>query len=159
MDAGSETPNGAPSSQPSILVASTGAAIDRRVLDKAVDLARRLESRPQMYVLSVARIWGTGLGLQNPGLYPTRHEWRAQGDIVEDAVKALQRRGYNAKGRVVGTRHAAKTIAKVAANEGCAAIVMGAAPVSAWRRWLRQDEADLLFRRSAVPVYLVDVSM
>jgi len=159
MDAHAATAIGAPSSTPAILVASTGEAIDRRVVDKAVDLARRLPSRPRVHVLSIARIWGTALGLQHPGLYPTRREWRAQADLVEDAVKALERRGYQAKGRVVGSRHAAKTIAKVAAAEGCAVIVIGASPVSGWRRLLRQDEAANLARRSAVPVHLVDLSM
>lgn len=159
MDAEAATANGAPSSTPAILVASTGEAIDRRVVDKAVDLARRLPSRPQLHVLSIARIWGTALGLQHPGLYPTRREWRAQADLVADAVKALERRGYQAKGRVVGSRHAARTIAKVAAAEGCAAIVIGACPVKGWRRLLRQDEADNLVRRSSVPVHLVDLSM
>ncbi len=159
MDAASPTSSGAPSSTHSILVASTGAAIDRRVVDRAVQLADQLPSRPVVHVLSIARIWGTALGLQNPGLYPTRKEWRVQADLVADTVKALERRGFGAKGRVVGTRHPAKTIAKVAAAEGCAAIVIGAVPTSRWRRLLGQDEADWLFRRSAVPVFVVDVSM
>jgi nucleotide-binding universal stress UspA family protein len=159
MDAASVEPSGAPSSPPSILVASTGEIIDARVLDKATEVARQFEARPVVHVLSIARIWGTALGLQHPGLYPTRKEWSAQADLVANAVKALERRGLNAKGRVVGTRHAAKTIAKVAAAEGCAAIVIGSRPLAGWRRVLRQDEAANLTRRSTVPVYLVDVSV
>jgi nucleotide-binding universal stress UspA family protein len=159
MESTTATAYGTPSSTPSILVASAGEVIDRRVVERAVDLARQLQPSPRMYVLSIARIWGTALGLQHPGLYPTRREWRAQADLVEDAVKGLERRGYKANGRVVGSRHAAKTIANVAAAEGCAAIVIGARPVSGWRRLLRQDEAINLQRRSAVPVHLVDVSI
>jgi nucleotide-binding universal stress UspA family protein len=159
MDAATPTPRGAPSSTYVIMVASTGEAIDRRVLDRAVQLAGELPSRPVMHVLSIARVWGTALGLQNPGLYPTRKEWQAQVDLVADAVKALKGRGFDARGRVVGSRHASKTIGKVAVAEGCEAIVIGAVPTARWRRLLRQDEADNLFRRSAVPVYVVDVSM
>ena len=157
-----ETPvdgNRAPSSTPSIMVASAGEEIDRRVVEEAIRLARQFEGRPLIHVLSVARIWGTALGLQHPGLYPTKKEWRTQADLVAGAVKALERRGYQAKGRVVGTRHPARTIAKVAAAEGCAAIVIGSRPMPAWRRLLRQDEAANLLRRSAVAVHLVDVAM
>lgn len=151
--------DGAPSSTPSILVASTGEVIDQRVVEAAVDLAHRLDTRPVIHVLSIAHIFGTALGLQHPGLYPTRKEWRAQADLVADAVKALERRGFTAKGRVVGSRHAAKTIAKVAAAEGCLAIVIASRPMPAWRRFLLQDEAANLSRKSAVPVHLVDLSV
>jgi nucleotide-binding universal stress UspA family protein len=159
MDAVPQTPSGAPSSTYAIMVASIGEAIDRRVLDRAVQLAGQLPSRPVVHVLSIARVWGTALGLQNPGLYPTRKEWQAQADLVAEAVKVLKRRGFEARGRVVGSRHAAKTIEKLAVGERCEAIVIGAVPQARWRRLLRQDEADNLFRRSAVPVYVVDVSM
>jgi nucleotide-binding universal stress UspA family protein len=150
-------PNGDPSSPPSILVASTGAAIDSRVIDQAVELGRRMNPRPVMHVLSIAQIFGTALGLQHPGLYPTKREWRAQADLVEDAVKALERRGFIAKGRVVGSRHAGRAIANVAEAEGCAAIVIAATPLPRWRQLLQQDETRKVVRRSKVPVHVVDV--
>jgi nucleotide-binding universal stress UspA family protein len=150
-------PNGDPSSPPSILVASTGAAIDSRVIDEAVNLGRTMNPRPLMHVLSIAQIFGTALGLQHPGLFPTKREWRAQADLVEDAVKALERRGFSAKGQVLGSRHAGKAIANVAATEGCAAIVMGATPLPRWRQLLQQDETRKVVRRATVPVHVVDV--
>jgi nucleotide-binding universal stress UspA family protein len=150
-------PNGDPSSPPSILVASTGAAFDRRVLDEAVGLARTMSPRPAMHVLSIAQVFGTALGLQHPGLYPTKREWKVQADIVANAIKALERRGFIAKGRVLGSRHAGKAIANVAEAEGCAAIVIGAVPMSRWRQFLQQDEIPKLLRRAKVPVHIVDM--
>ncbi len=149
-------PSGDPSSPPSILVASTGAAIDGGVLDEAVRVARTLNPHPVMQVLSIAQVFGTALGLQHPGLYPTKREWKAQADIVAAAVKALERRGFSAKGRVVGSRHAAKAIANVAAAEGCAAIVIGARPMPSWRKLLFQDEVAKLVRWAGLPVYVVE---
>jgi nucleotide-binding universal stress UspA family protein len=150
-------PSGDPSSPASILVASAGEAIDRRVIDEARRLAGTLGHRPLMHVISIARVWGTALGLQHPGLYPTKREWKAQTDIVADAVKRLERHGFTAKGRVVGSRHPAKAIANVAAAEGCSAIVIGAAPMSRWRQVLQQDETRKLVRRAKVPVRVVNV--
>jgi nucleotide-binding universal stress UspA family protein len=150
-------PNGDPSSPPSILVASTGAPIDSRVIDEAVSLARSMNPRPMMRVLSIAQVFGTALGLQHPGLFPTKREWRAQADLVAEAVKALERRGLTAKGRVVGSRHAGKAIANVAEAEGCAAIVIAATPLPRWRQLLQQDETRKVVRRSKVPVHVVDV--
>lgn len=150
-------PDGDPSSPPAILVASTGTAIDSRVIDEAVSVARTMQPRPMMHVLSIAQVFGTALGLQHPGLYPTKKEWRAQADLVADAVTALERRGFTAKGRVLGSRHAGKAIANVAEAEGCAAIVIGATPLPRWRQLLQQDETRKLVRRAKVPVHVVDM--
>jgi nucleotide-binding universal stress UspA family protein len=110
-----------------------------------------------MHVLSIAQVFGTALGLQHPGLYPTKREWKVQADIVANAIKALERRGFIAKGRVLGSRHAGKAIANVAEAEGCAAIVIGAVPMSRWRQFLKQDEIPKLVRRAKVPVHIVDM--
>lgn len=157
MDAAS--PSDDPSSTYALMVASTGERIDPRVIERAIELAGQLPERPVIHVLSIARVWGTALGLQNPGLYPTRKEWQAHVDLVAEAVKAMKLRGFDARGRVVGSRHAAKTIEKAALASGCEAIVIGAVPTARWQRLLRQDEADNLFRTSAVPVFVIDVSM
>jgi nucleotide-binding universal stress UspA family protein len=150
-------PGGDPSSPPSILVASTGTAIGERVIDEAVSLARSMNPRPVMQVLSIAQVFGTALGLQHPGLFPTKREWKAQADLVADAVKALEGRGLSARGRVLGSRHAGKAIANAAAAEGCAAIVIGASPIPRWRQLLQQDETRKVVRRAKVPVHVVDM--
>lgn len=64
-----------------ILVASPlGEPFDVRVLDRAFQLVDR--RRALVHVLSVARVWGTALGLQHPGLYPSRREWQQQHEIA-----------------------------------------------------------------------------
>jgi hypothetical protein len=103
------------------------------------------------------RVWGTSLGLPNPGLLPTKREWDAQRAIVERAVKALKRKRVEAEGHVLATRKATKRIVGEAQRLGCEAIVMAADPPRA--RFI----ADLMWsqepyrvrRRARVPVYLV----
>lgn len=154
MDQGDSPPG--PSSGAPILVASTGQPFDRRVLDRASELARQ-NGTSVIRVLSTARVYGTGLGLQHPGLFPTKQEWQAQADIVGDAVRILKRAGFNAKGRVVGTRHPSKAITNEAVNTECTAIVIGGRPVSRWQTLLWQDEVGLLRRRAKLPVHVVEL--
>jgi nucleotide-binding universal stress UspA family protein len=144
-----------PPSLAHVLVASTGEPFDRRVLDGAVKLAG--PNRPVMHVVSIARIWGTALGLQHPGLYPTKKEWRAQADLVEDAVKDLKRRGFEADGRVIGSRHPGKAIARAAGEAGCDAIVMASRRIPAWRRLLQGNDERAVARRVGIPVHVVDL--
>jgi nucleotide-binding universal stress UspA family protein len=139
-----------------VLVGSTGEPFDRSVLDGAVKLAG--PSRPVMHVVSIARVWGTALGLQHPGLYPTKREWKAQVDLVEDAVKELKRRGFEADGRVIGSRHPGKAIARAASDAGCQAIVMASRPMPAWRRLVQGNDEKIVAKRAAVPVYTVPVT-
>ena len=105
----------------------------------------------------VVRVWGTGLGLPNPGLMPTKHEWDAQRAVVGDAVKALEERGVKATGHVLATRKATKRILGEAERLGCGAIVMAAdAPrnrILADLMW--SQEPYRVRRRAQVPVYLV----
>ena len=65
------------------MLASTGSPIDPSVIDRTAELAAELStSQPvQVIVVSVARIWGTKLGLPNPGLYPHKREWDEQRQI------------------------------------------------------------------------------
>ena len=137
------------------MVASTGERIHHDVIERAVELSRR--GHTAFYVLSIAQIYGSALGLQHPGLYPTKREWQAQADIVSDAVKALRRRGFEAEGRVLGTRNPSKTIVREALRSGCEAIVMGTWPFSWWRRLLMQDQASWVVRRTTLPVHLVSL--
>jgi universal stress protein family protein len=125
------------------------------VVDHAITLATN--PRSFVHVLSTARIWGTALGLQHPGLYPTKREWQEQRDIVAGAVKALQRHGFETDGRVLGTRSPSKVIAREAARLGCRAIVIGWRPLSWWMTYLLQDEVWWLQRRSRVPVIHVQI--
>ncbi len=110
-----------------------------------------------MYVLSIARVWGTGLGLPMPGLLPTKAEWDVQHAHVQETVRALRRRGVEAHGRVIGTRKAGKRIVAEASRLGCGAIVMGADPQR--NRFIGDfswsQEPYRVRRRARVPVYLL----
>jgi hypothetical protein len=102
--------------------------------------------------VSIARIWGTGLGIQHPGLFPSKREWQAQLEVVGNAVRQLKHAGVEARGGVIATRNPSKVIAREAARLQCSAIVIGWRPLSWWMTYLLQDEVWWLQRRSKVPV-------
>lgn len=139
-----------------VLLASEGREIPREAVALATDLARR--GGGEVLVLSLARIWGTGLGLPMPGLLPSKAEWDEQHRRVRAAVKALERRGLKARGRVIGTRKGARRIVAEAERLDCEAIVMGGDP----RRsrfladFMWSQEPYRVRRRSSVPVYVVE---
>ncbi|HWX09464.1 MAG TPA: hypothetical protein VNY33_05765 [Gaiellaceae bacterium] len=137
-----------------VLLASEG----RPISPAALDLAARLAGQGgrKVHVFSVARVWGSGLGLPNPGLLPNKGEWEVQREIVGSAVDALNRRGLDATGHVLATRKATKRIIAEAVRLGCGAIVMTADPP---RNRLLADfmwsqEPYRVQRRSELPVYL-----
>lgn len=139
---------------PSILLASWGERFDPSVVDHATTVARSTGSF--VHVLSIARIWGTGLGIQHPGLFPTKREWQDQLEIVGDAVRTLRRAGLEAKGGVIASRNPSKVITRQAGRFGCSAIVVGSRPLPWWMSYLLQDEVWWIVRRSSVPVIPVD---
>jgi nucleotide-binding universal stress UspA family protein len=140
-----------------ILLASEG----RRIPQEAVDFAARLakSAGASVHVLSIARVYGTSLGLPHPGLLPRKREWDEQRELVTAAVRALKKQGLKAQGSAVGTRAATKHILKTAQDYYCEAIVMAADPP---RNWLIADfmwsqEPYRVRRRSRLPVYIVTV--
>ena len=138
-----------------VLLASEGRPIPRSAVELAARLAR--QGGGEVHVFSVARVWGTSLGLPNPGLLPNKREWDAQRAIVADAVEALKREGVAATGHVLATRKATKRIVGEAERLSCGAIVMAADPprnrVVADMMW--SQEPYRVRRRAAVPVFLV----
>jgi nucleotide-binding universal stress UspA family protein len=138
-----------------VLLASEGREISRGAIELAARLAR--ESGGSVHVFSVARVWGTSLGLPNPGLMPSKREWDAQRAIVASAVKALKRQGISADGHVLATRKATKRIVGEAERLGCSAIVMSADPqrgrVLSDMMW--SQEPYRVRRRARFPVHLV----
>ena len=135
-----------------ILLATEGREISPRAVDIAANMATTAVS-----VVSIARVHGVAFGLQTPGLMPTRAEWQEQRDLVAKAVNALRKRGLDARGHVVGTRKATKTILAEATQKGCEAIVMAADEP---RNRLLADfiwsqEPHRVGRRAKMPVYLV----
>jgi nucleotide-binding universal stress UspA family protein len=138
-----------------VLLASEGRAIPAPAVERAAELARELGA--SVHVFSIARVWGTSLGLPNPGLLPTKQEWDEQRSVVDDAVKQLKRRGVKATGHVLATRKATKRIVGEAERLGCTAIVMAADPprnrLLADLMW--SQEAYRVKRRAKVPVHVV----
>jgi hypothetical protein len=152
--AGEKTISSAASeSLPSILLASTGKPFEREVLDHAIAMAG--SPRSIVHVMSIARIWGTALGIQHPGLFPTKREWKEQLEIVGNAVRALKKAGLDARGGVIASRNPSKIIAREAGRLGCRTIVIGWRPLPWYMTYLLQDEVWWLYRRSKVPVVAV----
>ncbi len=138
-----------------LMVASEGRPISHDVIVQALELARPLMA--YVFVLSIARVWGTALGFPNPGLQPNKREWAEQKRIVKEAVSAFEKAGHESNGIVLATRRAAKRISSEAELREMDAIVMGADR----HRGLLGDfvwahEPHRVARRSSeVPVYLV----
>jgi nucleotide-binding universal stress UspA family protein len=138
-----------------LMVASEGRPISHDVIVQALELARPLKA--YVFVLSIARVWGTALGFPNPGLQPNKREWAEQKRIVKEAVSAFEKAGHESNGIVLATRRAAKRISSEAELREMDAIVMGADP----HRGLLGDFSwahepyRVVRRSSAVPVYLV----
>ena len=109
-----------------VLLASEG----RPISPAAIELAARIAKQGggAVHVFSVARVWGSGMGLPNPGLLPSKKEWDEQREVVGAAVEALKGRGLDASGHVLATRKATKRIIREAERLRCGAIVMAADP-------------------------------
>ncbi|MBA2365543.1 MAG: universal stress protein [Actinobacteria bacterium] len=139
-----------------LLLASEGRPLTKSAIDLAARIAK--PQRASVHVFSIARVWGTGLGLPMPALLPTKAEWDEQREIVERAVKALRKHGIDASGQVLATRKATKRILNEAQRTRCEAIVMAADPprprLLADLMW--SQEPYRVRRRSKLPVYLVD---
>jgi nucleotide-binding universal stress UspA family protein len=155
IPAGGQPPADDSGPMQSLLLASEG----RRISPHAIDFTARiaLKNKATVRVLSIARVWGTALGLPNAGLLPNKHEWEAQRSLVADAIRDLKNRNVQAEGEVIGTRQAAKRIVAEANRHHCDAIVMGA---DAPRNWLVSNllwsQEPYRVRRSAgIPVFLI----
>ena len=138
-----------------VLLASEGREIPERAVEFAAQLAQ--QGGGVVHVFTIARVWGTSLGLPNPGLMPTKHEWDVQRDRVAAAVKALKRQGVKAEGHVLATRKATKRIVSEAERLGCDVIVMGGDPPR--NRFVGDfiwsQEPYRVQRRAGLPVYVV----
>lgn len=152
---GGEPPDPSELSIQRILLASEGRAIPAAAIEFVTRLAAPRHA--EVTVFSIARVHGTAFGFPSPGLLPTRREWQDQRDLVAAAVKALEKRGLEARGEVVGTRKPTKRICQEAASRDCDVIVMAADPprnrVAADFMWTQ--EPYRVRRKAPVPVYLV----
>jgi nucleotide-binding universal stress UspA family protein len=144
-----------------ILIASEGRPIPQSVLNLAMRLASaQEEGKASVRVFSVARIYGTSLGLPTPGLLPTRKEWEAQRMQVKKAVETLKKRGFRSEAQVLATRNPTKHILRYAKANYCDVIIMAADPPRHPLRaeFMWSQEAYRVERNSPVPVYIVEQS-
>jgi hypothetical protein len=130
------------------LLASPG----RPFSDAAVDTARAIAGSQPIRVLTIAKIYGTSLGLQNPGLLPTRREWQEQQDIVADAIARIKRGGGTALGEVVATRDNAKTFLRAARRYSVRHVVLEPAAGGRLRKLIEGNPGGTLRRRLAPDV-------
>jgi nucleotide-binding universal stress UspA family protein len=149
------TPRELPAPPRRILLASTGVPFSPEVIARTIELAT--PGRATITVLSIARIWGTSLGLPHPGLQPTPMEWEEQRQIVNRASKALRRHGFEVRVQVAKARNAPKMIARWAVGIGAHAVVLADPERPRWRRVVEGDHARAIHRRSGVPVHAVTV--
>jgi nucleotide-binding universal stress UspA family protein len=138
-----------------ILLATEGRPIPDAAIARVTQLAVR--SGASVRVFSIARVHGVSFGMPNPGLLPTKAEWREQHDLVAKAVKRLKRKGIDADGHVVGTRKSTKRIVEEAQLAGCEAIVMAADPdvFRLYGDMLWSQEPQRVRRKARIPVFLV----
>jgi hypothetical protein len=132
-----------PTQPAAVLVATVGIRITPTVIRRAVELSG---GRP-VAVVSIARIYGSSLGLPNPGLLPTRKELDEQRDLVTKAIDDLERSGVEAWGQVAATRRYAKTIARAARARGVDHVLVVTPEVPRWRLLIEGDVARDVGRR------------
>ena len=126
-----------------MLLASDGRKrFSRRAVARAAALAG---SRP-VAVLAIAKIYGTSLGLPNPGLLPTKAEMTERIDWVDEAIDRLQADGIEADGQVASARRAVKTITRVAQTRSVETVVMDETSASGVRRAVEGDPAASVAR-------------
>jgi hypothetical protein len=111
-----------------VLLASTGKPFTDAAIAEAARLAGELAGGGRVRVITIARIHGSSLGLQHPGLMPNKKEKDAAQAIVTRAIKSLQRSGLKADGEVVITRSPARSFTRAARSATAAHVVLDNSP-------------------------------
>jgi hypothetical protein len=132
-----------PTQSSAVLIASVGIPIPSAVIRRAVELS---DGRA-VAVVSIARIYGSSMGLPNPGLLPTRKEMDEQRTLVAKAIERLERSGVEAWGQVATTRRYAKTIVQAARARGVEHVLVLTPEMPRWRLFVEGDTARDVRRR------------
>ena len=143
-----------PTQPAAVLIASNG----DKIPGAAVRQALRLSAGEPVAVVTIARIYGSSLGLPNPGLMPTRKEMEEQKEIASRAVSALEKGGVEAWGQVAATRKAAKTIAQAAAARGVRHVLVIRPEKSGWRLVVEGDVAKEVAQKLGADVTVEGVA-
>jgi hypothetical protein len=126
-----------PTQTAAVLIASNG----EKIPGAAVRQALRISGGRPVAVVAIARIYGSSLGLPNPGLMPTRKEMDEQKAIVQGAVSAIEKGGSEAWGQIAATRRPSKTIAQAAAARGVQHVLVVRPEKTGWRLFVEGDIA------------------
>ena len=126
-----------------VLVASTGEPIPAAAISRAIALS---DGQP-VAVVGLARIYGSALGLPNPGLLPTQRELADQRERVASALAAVQRAGLEGWGQVAATRRPGRTIARVARARGVRRVILVTPSQPRWRRFVEGNLVRELSRK------------
>jgi len=132
-----------PTQQTAVLIASTGDPVPAKTVRQAL----RLSQGKPVAVVSIVRIYGSSLGLPNPGLLPTQKEMTTQRDQVAKVVAALERGGAEGWGQVAATRRPGRTIARVAEARGARHVLVVTPDAAKWRRVVEGDVVKEIQRR------------
>jgi K+-sensing histidine kinase KdpD len=125
------------------------------VLERVIEVANPAGAK--ITIVSVARIFGSSLGIPHPGLQPNRREMEEQRSIVEDAAKVLRRHGFEVRVNLSKSRNAPKMIARWGTAKRFHAIVVPDPERPRWRRFIEGDLATEIHRRCGIPVHAVPV--
>jgi nucleotide-binding universal stress UspA family protein len=132
-----------PSQSAAVLIATVGVPIP----PSAIRYAVKLSGGDPVAVISIARIYGSSLGLPNPGLMPTKKEMDEQRALVAKSVSRLERAGVEAWGQVAATRRFAKTIAGAAKARGVDHVLVVTPEQARWRTVIEGDVTRDVTRR------------
>jgi hypothetical protein len=127
-----------PTQSAAVLIASNG----EKIPGAAIRQALRLSAGKPVAVVTIARIYGSSLGLPNPGLMPTRKEMNEQMEIVQEAVSAIEKGGSEAWGQIAASRRPSKTIAQAAAARGARYVLVIRPEKVGWRLFVEGDVAE-----------------
>jgi hypothetical protein len=127
-----------PTQRAAVLIASNGERIPRAAIQHAL----RISAGGPVAVVTIARIYGSSLGLPNPGLMPTRKEMNEQMEIVQEAVSAIEKGGSEAWGQIAASRRPSKTMAQAAAARGARYVLVIRPEKAGWRLFVEGDIAQ-----------------
>jgi hypothetical protein len=126
-----------PTQRAAVLIAAPlGDPVPAAVVRKAL---ARAAGEP-VAVVTIARIYGSAMGLPNPGLMPTRKEMAAQKSQVEKTLRLIEKGGGEGWGQVAASRKPVKTIVQAAKARGVREVLV-VRPVQT-KRWREVVEGD-----------------
>jgi hypothetical protein len=110
-------------------------------------------------VVTIARIYGSAMGLPNPGLMPSRKEMEAQKSQVEKALRLIEKGGGEAWGQVAASRKPVKSVVQAAKARGVRdVIVVRKLQTKRWREVVEGDIVKDISRKLGPGVSVEGVS-